>query len=58
MNEQELPKLWGVRDDSLIADVAKPSHVTDEIFCLVVPSDGTNCCLLDSQSLRIVGALT
>ena len=28
------------------------------IFCLVVPIDDTNCCLSDSQNLRIVGALT
>ena len=47
MSEQELPKLRGM-GDRLIADVAKTSHVTDEIFCLVVPTDGANCCLLDS----------
>ena len=57
MSEQELPKLWGV-GDSLIADVAKPLHVADEIFFLVFPAYGANCCLLDSQSLRIVGAST
>ena len=57
MNEQELPKLWGV-GDRLIADVANPSHVADNIFLLVIPIDGANCCFLDSQSLRIVGALT
>ena len=57
MSELELLKFQGV-GDSLIADVAKPSHVADEIFCLVVPTDGANYCLLDSQSLRIVGALT
>ena len=57
MSEQELPKLLGV-GDLLIADIAKPSHVADEIFCLVIPTDGANCCLLDSQSLRIVRALT
>ena len=33
MSERELSKLWGV-GDRLIADVAKPSHVTDEIFVL------------------------
>ena len=57
MSERELPKLRGV-GDHLIADVAKPSHAADEIFCLIVPTDGGNCCFLDSQSLRIVGALT
>ena len=57
MSEWELSKLQSV-GDHLIADVAKPSHATDEIFCLVVPINGANCCLLDSQSLRIVGALT
>ena len=57
MSEWELPKLRGV-GDRLIADVAKPSHVVDEIFCLVVPIDNANCCLLDSQSHRIVMALT
>ena len=57
MSEQELSKLRGV-GDRLIADVANLSHVADEIFCLVVPTDGPNCCLLDSQSLWIVGALT
>ena len=55
MSEQELPNLWGV-GDCLIAEVAL--HVSDEIFFLVVPIDGTNCCLLDSQSLRIIRALT
>ena len=57
MSERELSKLRGV-GDRLIADVAKPSHAADEIFCLLVPIDGANCCLLDSQSLRIIGALT
>ena len=57
MSERELPKLRGV-GDRLIADVAKPSHVAYEIFRLVVPTDGANCWLLDSQSHRIVGALT
>ena len=57
MSERELPKLRVV-GDLLIADVAKPSHVTDEIFFLVVPTNDTNCCLLDSQSHRIVEALT
>ena len=57
MSEWELPKLRGV-GDRLIVDVAKPSHAADEIFCLVIPTDGANCCLLDSQSLWIVGALT
>ena len=76
MSKQELPKLQDVGDrliadvagvvDLLIADIAKPSHVADEIFCSVVPTDGTNCglldsqnrCLLDSQNRRIVRALT
>ena len=44
MNEQELSNLQGV-GDHLIADVAKTLHVVDEIFCLVVPTDNTNCCL-------------
>ena len=57
MSERELPKLWGV-GNRLIADVAKPSHVVNKIFCLVVPIDGVNCCLLDSQSYRIIEALT
>ena len=57
MGERELPKLRGV-GDRLIADVAKPSHVVDEILKLVVPTDDANCCLLDSESLWIVGALT
>ena len=49
MSERELPKLRGV-GDRLIVDVAKPLHVADEIFCLVFPTNGANCCLLDSQS--------
>ena len=57
MSERELPKLRGV-GGGLIADVAKPSHVADEIFRLVVPTNGANYCLLDSQSLWIIGALT
>ena len=36
MSEQELPKLWGV-GDHLIADVAKPLHVANEIFCWSLP---------------------
>ena len=55
MSERELPKLQGVGDRS-IADVG--AHIADEIFCLVVPIDGANCGFLDSQSHRIVGALT
>ena len=47
MSERELLKLRGV-GDRLIVDVGKPSHVADKIFCLVVPTDGSNCCLLDS----------
>ena len=54
-SEQELLNLWG-GGDRLIADIAL--HVPDEIFCLVVPTDGANCYLSDSQSLRIIGALT
>ena len=57
MSERELPKLQGV-GNRLIADVTKPSHVADEIFCLVVPTDGANCCFLDSQSHRIFEAST
>ena len=57
MSEQELPKLRGV-GDLLIADIAKPLHAADKIFCLVFPTDGANCCLLYSQSLWIVRALT
>ena len=53
MNEQELPNLRGVRD-RLIADEA--SHVADVTFYLVVPTDGANCGLSDSQSVRIFGA--
>ena len=55
MSERELLNLWGV-GDRLIADVAKPSHTVDKIFCLVLPTDSVNCCLLDYRSLRIVGA--
>ena len=55
MSERELKNLRGVGDRS-IADVAKPLHVVGEIFCLVVPTNGVNCCLLDSRSLQIVGA--
>ena len=55
MSEWELPNLRGV-GDHLIADVAL--HVSDEIFFLVDPTNGANCCLSDSQSHRIVGVLT
>ena len=55
MNEHELLNVWRVRD-RLIAD--KASHVANETFCLVVPTDDDNCGLLDPQSHRIVGALT
>ena len=55
MSDRELPKLRGVGDRS-IADVA--AHIADEIFFLVVPTDDANCGFLDSQSHRIVGALT
>ena len=47
MSEWELPKLRGV-GDRLIVDVAKPLHVAYKIFCLLVPTDDANCCLLDS----------
>ena len=47
MSEQELPKLGGV-GDHLIADVAKLSHVVNEIFFLVVPTDGVNYWIFDS----------
>ena len=57
MSERDLPKLR-VMADRLIADVAKPSHVADEIFCMVVPTNNANYCLLDSQSHQIIGALT
>ena len=53
MDEQELSILRDVRD-RLIVDEA--SHVADATFYLVVPIDGANCALSDSQSLRIVGA--
>ena len=53
MIEQELPNLRGV-EDRLIADVA--SHVADEIFFLVVPTERANCSISDSQSHRIVRA--
>ena len=55
MSEQELPNLQSVRD-RLIADEA--SHVAEETFYLVIPIDDANCGLLDSQSHRVVGALT
>ena len=57
MSEGELPNLRGV-GDRLKADVTKSSHDVDKIFCLDGPTDDANCCLLDSQSLRIVEALT
>ena len=47
MSERELLKLRGV-GYCLITDVAKPLHVVDEIFCFALPTDGANCCLLDS----------
>ena len=47
MNEWEILKLQGV-GDRLIVDVAKPSHAADNIFCLVIPTEGANYCLLDS----------
>ena len=53
MSERELSNLRGV-EDHLIADVA--SHVADETFFLVVPTDDANCCLWNSQSLRVVKA--
>ena len=53
MSDQKLSNLRGV-EDRLMADVA--SHVPDEIFCLVIPTDGANCYLSDSQSLRVVKA--
>ena len=55
MSERELLNLRGM-GDRLIVDVA--SHVTNEIFFLVIPIDGANCYLLDYQSHRIVWALT
>ena len=55
MNEHELLNVRSVRD-RLIADEA--SHVANETFCLVVPTDDDNCGFLDPQSHRIVGALT
>ena len=55
MNEQELLNVRSVRD---LLIVGEASHVANETFCLVVPTDGDNCGLLDPQSHRIVGALT
>ena len=40
-------KLAG-RREGLFLDSAKPSHVADKLFFLVVPTDGANCCLMDS----------
>ena len=57
MSEWELRKLQGV-GDRLIVDVTKPLHVADKILYLLVPIDNANCSLSDSQSHRIVGALT
>ena len=37
MSDRELPNLRG-EGDRLIADVAKPSHISNDIFCLVVPT--------------------
>ena len=51
MNEQELLNFRGV-GDHLIANAV--SHVPDEIFCLVVPTEGANYGLSDSHSLQIV----
>ena len=48
-SERELPNLRGVRD-RLIVNVA--SHIVDETFCLVVPTDGANYCLWNSWSRR------
>ena len=53
MNEQELLILRGARD-RLIVDEAL--HTADATFFLVVPIDGANCCLSDSQSPWIVRA--
>ena len=53
MNEQELPIVWEARDH-LIVDEA--SRAADETFYLVIHIDGANCCLMDSQSPRIIGA--
>ena len=53
MNEKELPIPSGAMD-YLIVDEA--SHVADVTFYLVVPTDGANCCLSNSQSPLIVKA--
>ena len=50
MSERELPKLQDM-GDGLIADIAKPSQAVDKTFCMVLPTDGANCYLSDSQSL-------
>ena len=55
MSERELPNLQSVRD-RLIVDEA--SHVAEETFYLVAPTDDANYCLLGSQSLQIIGAST
>ena len=57
MSERELLNLRDV-GDRFITDVAKPSHVADKLFCLVIPKDDANCCLWDSLSHRIVGIST
>ena len=52
MSEQELLKLWGM-GDRLIADVAKPSHVADEIFAWSFPQMAP---IVVSWILRVFGS--
>ena len=42
MSERELSNLHGVRD---FLTTNEASQVADETFCLVIPTDGANCCL-------------
>ena len=42
----------------LKADATKPSQIADELFCLVVPTNGVNCSLLIFLNHWIVGAST
>ena len=56
-SNRELPKLRGM-GDHLKMDVAKPLQIADELFCLVVPTNGANYILLNFLSHWIIEALT
>ena len=52
MSERELPKLRGM-GDSLIADIAKLSHVANEIFAWSFPQTTP---IIVSWILRVIGS--